>query len=169
VHDASHTLVKLRQPASAAAPGSAKRRAFVSESYSSLQEAEEEFGGKHAFGASRHSTYSASLVYDVTLESGSIVKPGEVLMKTWALTNDGDQTWPDNTRIVLVSGDHLTNTRDVFPVVALAPGDVGEASVVVDVPQRVGHFRAVYSLIAGGRHFGERVEVDIIAAVRRYQ
>jgi len=219
VHNADHTLVKLRKPA---AQNSAKRgrAAFVSDAFAALSDAESEFAlaassssagaAKHAFGATRHSEYSAALVSDVSLEAGrcefactlstssrtlfssqalvdvapshsrshtqrntlpffafrsrSVVGPKQALLKSWAVSNDGERAWPEGTRVVLVGGHHLTNTRDVFPVAACAPGDVCEVSVVIDTPARAGTYTASYSLIASGRHFGDKLPVEIVVA-----
>jgi hypothetical protein len=191
VHDPNHTLVKLRKPqhqtgASVGAVfgsgGSGKRgaRAFVSESMSALAAAEGRSGSsgdddddededddgsntqhKHQFGAVRRE-FSAALVTHATLDEGSVVAPSESLVKTWVIFNDGEKQWPVGTRVVMIGGDHLTNSRDVFPVAATVPGEHVEVSVIVDTPKKPGHYSATYSLIANGRHFGDRLKVEIV-------
>ena len=193
VHDANHTLVKLRKPqhqtgasmgAVFGSGGSGKRgaRAFVSESMSALAAAEGRSGSsgddddedededdddgsntqhKHQFGAVRRE-FSAALVTHASLDEGSVVAPSESLVKTWVIFNDGEKQWPVGTRVVMIGGDHLTNSRDVFPVAPTVPGEHVEVSVIVDTPKKPGHYSATYSLIANGRHFGDRLKVEIV-------
>jgi hypothetical protein len=119
---------------------------------------------KFAFGSSRATEFSSALVADASLPQGTWALPRQSLMKTWLVENDGTKAWPANTRVVLVSGDHLTNSRDVYAVNPAAVGQTVEVNTIVDTPAKPGKYRALYSLIASGKHFGEKLCVELIVA-----
>ena len=111
------------------------------------------------------SKYSCCFIEDITIPKGSVLEPNQILVKTWHVCNDGSEMWPEGVRVVEVSGDKLTNTREVFPAQRIAAGAYGEVSVCFETPERSGYYVSHFSLIANGRHFGEPLEIDICVMV----
>lgn len=64
---------------------------------------------------------SAKFVEDVTVSDGQTFPPGAEFVKCWRLLNSGEQDWPENTELVFVAGDPLSDS-------ALPPVPVGRVA-----------------------------------------
>ena len=51
------------------------------------------------------------LIYDVTIPSGTVVKPGESFTKTWKVENNGTCNWVYLYQLVFVTGDRMDGDR----------------------------------------------------------
>ena len=57
-----------------------------------------------------HEALSAKFVEDVTVSDGQTFPPGAEFVKCWRLLNSGERDWPENTELVFLAGDPLSDT-----------------------------------------------------------
>ena len=102
-----------------------------------------------------------ALVYDVTIPSGTIFKPGESFTKTWKVENNGTCNWEYPFRIVFVSGDQLSgNSKRVGKTII--PGKWTEISLNLEAPKPEGTYTGYWRLAdADGNMFGATLSVSI--------
>ena len=53
---------------------------------------------------------SAKFVDDVTVPDGQVFPPGAEFVKCWRLLNNSDRDWPENTELVFLAGDPLSDS-----------------------------------------------------------
>ena len=85
---------------------------------------------------------SAKFVEDVTVSDGQTFPPGAEFVKCWRLLNAGDRNWPENTELVFVAGDPLSDS-------ALPPVLVGEVAAGAEFDVWTGELKVrltIYSL-----------------------
>ena len=68
-----------------------------------------------------HGALSAKFVEDVTVSEGQTFPPGAEFVKCWRLLNNGERDWPENTELVFLAGDPLSDS-------ALPPALVGHVA-----------------------------------------
>ena len=74
-------------------------------------------------------TDHAGLVSDITIPDGTVVKKGELITKTWELSNIGTCAWTENYKVVW-NDDEIDNQQKLFDIgTALQPGEQAEISV----------------------------------------
>jgi len=108
---------------------------------------------------------SSLFVRDVTLGDGTYVEPGSFLIKTWAIQNDGTVPWPDNVRVVYVSGNRelLIDGQTSFHAPTARANQVVDVTAVLRAPGKPGKYKTVFRLIdAAGNPFGSTFWVEVI-------
>jgi next-to-BRCA1 protein 1 len=100
-------------------------------------------------------------VGDASLPDGSIVAPGSLLNKQWALKNTGTAPWPLGTRIVQLTG--LSSEVEMQKVPRASPGETVQIGVNVLAPMESQHFVGYFRLQAPqGKKFGPRFWFDFM-------
>jgi hypothetical protein len=85
---------------------------------------------------------SAKFMEDVTVPDGQTFPPGAEFVKCWRLHNNGERDWPENTELVFLAGDPLSNS-------ALPPVLVGRVAAGAEFDVWTGELKvclAIYSL-----------------------
>jgi len=104
----------------------------------------------------------AAFVCDVTVPDGTHVNCGARIVKTWRMRNDGQEAWPEGTRLTCAGGDVLCASDLALDVPAIASGAEVEISVELTVPHVTGRIVAYFRLCTKeGRYFGQRLWADI--------
>ena len=103
-----------------------------------------------------------SYVDDVTVPDGTVFVPGDAVVKTWAIRNDGDCTWNDKFSLRHIDGSLMgaENSRQELP--ALQPNEEGEVTVVFTAPQTAGSYYSGWQAYdAQGNAFGDDIYIEI--------
>jgi len=107
----------------------------------------------------------AKFVCDVTLADGSVVRPGEKLVKTWRIRNSGEVAWERGTKIMHVGGDSLGGPMFGVEVpVNVKPGDAVNVSVDLVMPMTPGRYTSYWRLttpLPTSAKFGHRFWVTV--------
>jgi hypothetical protein len=85
---------------------------------------------------------SAKFVEDVTVSDGQTFPPGAEFVKCWRLLNTGERDWPENTELVFLAGDPLSDS-------ALPPALVGRVAAGAEFDVWTGELKVcliIYSL-----------------------
>ena len=85
---------------------------------------------------------SAKFVEDVTVSDGQTFPPGAEFVKCWRLLNSGERDWPENTELVFLAGDPLSDS-------ALPPVLVGRVAAGAEFDVWTGELKVcptIYSL-----------------------
>jgi hypothetical protein len=108
----------------------------------------------------------ASFVADETIPDGTEMSPETPFVKSWRLRNDGLTAWPNDTKLIFVSGspEIRLKSNEGVKVGAILPGQETVVSVDMTSPDRIGRFASYFRLVDGSNldQFGHRVWVDII-------
>ena len=98
---------------------------------------------------------------DVTVPDGSIFVPGDEIVKTWSVRNDGDCAWSDKYSLRYIDGSAMeADSRQSLP--ALEPGEEGEVTVVFTAPQNAGSYYSGWQAYdAKGDPFGDDIYIEI--------
>ncbi|MBK9780711.1 MAG: hypothetical protein IPP55_11775 [Anaerolineales bacterium] len=113
-------------------------------------------------GASGVGCNNLAVVRDVNYPSGTTVKAGEVITKTWKVQNTGSCDWAYNYALATVSDEHFFSSWGKLGK-NVPPGNWAELSVVLEVPNHDGTFNASWRLAdAGGAAFGATLSVSIV-------
>jgi hypothetical protein len=110
----------------------------------------------------------AKFVADVTLADGSVVRPGEVIKKTWRIRNSGDQPWPKGVRIAHVGGDAFGGPIEGVEVPLARAGEAVNVTVPLVMPQQPGRYTSYWRMLTphpSNSKFGHRfwVTVNVVA------
>ena len=109
-----------------------------------------------------HGCNNLVFVRDVTVPSGTKVKPGEDFGKTWKVANVGTCDWMYQYAIVLISGDAMSGKTTKLGRVVTA-GHWGELTVEMGAPKSPGTYTAYWRLSdADGNPFGASLPVSIV-------
>jgi len=129
---------------------------------------------------------SMAFVADVTLPDGTVVQPGELLLKIWRVENNGGAAWETEWPPFLLTfdaGDQLSGpstAQALFyppgvelslesdfmvwsdPYISLEPGEQADLPLLLRAPEAAGHYRGYWMLVSGeGEELGG-LYVDII-------
>ena len=98
---------------------------------------------------------------DVTVPDGTTFVPGDEIIKTWAVRNDGDCAWNDKYSLRYIDGSAMeADSRQSLP--ALEPGEEGEVTVTFYAPQYAGSYYSGWQAYdAQGNPFGEDIYIEI--------
>ncbi len=89
---------------------------------------------------------AARFVKDVTYPDGTVVQPGQLIIKTWRLRNVGTCMWNMSYAIVYFSGD-LMGGALAYPLPGvIAPGQEVDISINLVAPLVSGHARGEWKL-----------------------
>ncbi len=81
-----------------------------------------------------------TFVGDITIPDNSIIPPGTVFTKTWAVKNSGYCTWDKNYSVVFTGGDQLGGAAS-SPLMTdgvVRPGETARVSVLLVAPDTAG-------------------------------
>ena len=100
-------------------------------------------------------------VDDVTVPDGTIFVPGDEIVKTWAVRNDGNCAWNDKYSLRYIDGSAMeADSRQTLP--ALEPGEEGEVTVIFIAPQYAGSYYSGWQAYdAQGEPFGDDIFIEI--------
>jgi next-to-BRCA1 protein 1 len=105
---------------------------------------------------------SAKFIEEVNLPDRSAVLPGQTLIKSWLLENNGTEAWPPGTNLVFTQGMRELCATDGVAVSSALPGQRVEVSAVLETPQHAGLVMAMFSLAdVDGRVFGPRLWANL--------
>jgi len=108
---------------------------------------------------------AAKFVRDSNLPDHENVQRGQVLVKSWIVTNTGSEQWPENTQLVYVSGNSelLYEGQNRFDVSRAVSGQSCEVSAVLSTERLApGNYRTMFKLAKpDGEQFGDFMWVDI--------
>ncbi|MBC7233442.1 MAG: peptidoglycan DD-metalloendopeptidase family protein [Chloroflexi bacterium] len=108
------------------------------------------------------STDSATFLSDVTLPDGSVVPPGQALVKTWRVRNSGTSTWGPGYQLAFIGGDQMGAPNSVNLPRSVAPGEEVDISVNMTAPSTGGSYQGNWQMRnAQGVYFGDRMWVRI--------
>ncbi len=92
---------------------------------------------------------------DVTVPAGSVFAPGETVVKTWRVRNDGGCTWNTDYALVFAGGDRMGGPLEVALSAPVAPGEEVLLSVTLTAPDSGGFYEGHWLLRNDrGRLFG---------------
>ena len=77
-------------------------------------------------------TDNATFISDITLPDGTIVSPGQTLVKTWRVRNSGTSAW-DGYKLAFASGDQM-NATSPASIPYTSPGQEVDISITIQVP-----------------------------------
>jgi hypothetical protein len=100
-------------------------------------------------------------VRDVNYPSGTIVAPGEAIVKTWKVQNTGSCDWNGSYTLAVVSDDHFDSSWNKLGRV-VKPGDWAELSVFIDAPKADGTYTGSWRLSDGANAFGATLTLTIV-------
>jgi hypothetical protein len=104
------------------------------------------------------------LIYDVTIPSGSVVKPGESFTKTWKVENNGTCNWVYLYHLVSVSGDRMEGDPGSLGKI-IVPGKWTQLSVGLVAPSKPGTYTGTWRMATQqGTPFGATLTVSIVVA-----
>jgi hypothetical protein len=106
---------------------------------------------------------NAEYAADITIPDGTVLRPGEDFVKTWAIKNTGSCTWDDGYKLVFIGGDRAIDpvdfridSEDEFVV----GGGTGYMSVPLTAPLTPGKYQGTWRMQSdGGYFFGGYVTV----------
>lgn len=94
-------------------------------------------------------------VADVTVDDGTVFKPGETFTKTWRLKNTGSCTWTTSYRVVFDSGNALGAPASFNLPAGVAPDGIIDISVQMKAPDTEKEYESYWKLQnASGMTFG---------------
>lgn len=103
-----------------------------------------------------------AIVRDVNYPSGTTVKAGDVITKTWKVQNTGSCDWNFNYALVIIQDEYFRSGWGRLGKV-VAPGSWAEISVMLEMPKRDGTFTGSWRLAdAGGNAFGATLSVSFV-------
>lgn len=106
----------------------------------------------------------ARFVGDVTVPDGTVVLPGEVLVKVWRMQSSGCVPWPAGSRWVLVGGARM-GAPEAVAVPDTPLGGTTEISVTLIAPEIPGTYTNYWRMQApDGSFFGQQAYVQIVVA-----
>ena len=139
-----------------------------------------------AAGPLQDGTPMMDFVSDVTLPDGTIVQPGELLLKIWRVENTGDTVWETEWppfQLTFNAGDQLSGPSIAqalfYPpgadlsfesgfqawsgnATSVAPGEQMDLPLLLRAPDTAGHYRGYWTLSTGeGEDLGD-LYLDIV-------
>ena len=112
---------------------------------------------------------NAALIRDVTIPSGTVIRPGESFIKTWQISNAGTCDWLYGYSLVHASGERMggngyrLSSRINVPV---PPGEWRQISIELNAPNNTGTYTGTWRIANGeGQMFGASLGVSIVVGV----
>jgi hypothetical protein len=118
-------------------------------------------GEQEQFCEPAPSNDSATFLSDITLPDGSVVSPGQALVKTWRVRNSGTSTW-DGYKLIFLQGDQMGGTSPVN-IPTISPNQEVDLSVSLRAPTTTGNKVGYWQIVnRDGVHVpGGRLWVNI--------
>jgi hypothetical protein len=103
-------------------------------------------------------------ISDVTIPDNTVVSPGQVINKTWALMNTGTCAWTTAYSMVYVSGERMGGSATLLTQ-AVPAQQQGNVTVKLTAPTTAGTYTGYWRLAnSQGSAFGQVVSVVIIVS-----
>lgn len=97
---------------------------------------------------------NSTYVGDATIPDGTVVAPGQSIIKTWRIQNTGTCVWMPQYKLVFVSGTFM-GTSSVALGTKVRPGTQAQVTVNLTAPATPGSYVGTYQLQdVRGRPFG---------------
>ncbi|MFZ6030805.1 MAG: NBR1-Ig-like domain-containing protein [Chloroflexota bacterium] len=107
---------------------------------------------------------SMHFVSDITIPDGTIVVPGQSLVKTWRIKNTGTTTWSSGYQLVFISGEQMGGASAVA-VPVTAPENLADVHISLIAPTDTGIKTGYWQLRnPQGTYFGPKVYVKVNVA-----
>ena len=104
-----------------------------------------------------------ALIRDVTIPSGTEMRPGDRFTKTWQVSNTGTCDWLFGYRLIPVSGTTLAEDPVRVPNAPVPPREWRQISVNMTAPRDPGTYTQYWQLTDGaGNKFGALLGVSIV-------
>ncbi len=102
-----------------------------------------------------------SYVDDVTVPDGTTFAPGDQIVKTWAVRNDGDCAWSPKYSLRLIDGSAMgAESRQELP--SIEAGAEGEVTIVFTAPSTQGSYWSSWQAYnPQGQPFGDNIYIEI--------
>jgi len=108
-------------------------------------------------------------IRDVTVPSGTEMKPNENFTKTWQVANTGTCDWLNGYRLVPVSGEELAEEPVKVPNAPVPPKEWRQISVNMTAPKGKGTYTQYWQMSDGAGHtFGTLLGVTIVVKEDSY-
>lgn len=99
---------------------------------------------------------------DLSIPDGTVVRPGEVMEKSWQVRNEGSCTWSRGYSIRLEDGLAL-GVRTQHPLPEARGGETVELKVQFTAPEEPGRYRSSWRAVdIGGEPFGVLIYIEIV-------
>jgi hypothetical protein len=85
-------------------------------------------------------------VSDVTYPDGTVVTPGQAMVKTWRIKNVGTSTWTNKYNLVYISGDKMGGPVTQLLTSTVGPNTTFDISVNLTAPTTNGSYRGYWML-----------------------
>jgi hypothetical protein len=103
-------------------------------------------------------------ISDVTFPDNTVVSPGQVFDKTWALMNTGTCAWTTAYSMIFVSGERMGGNSTVLPQ-AVPSQQQANVTVKLTAPTVAGTYTGYWRLAnSQGSAFGQQVSVVIVVS-----
>lgn len=103
----------------------------------------------------------AQLKANLTPPESIEVPPGALFRQTWRLQNTGACAWPEDTRLVVVSGNMEFGPKEV-PVLSAAPSTEVDITVELTTPSQPGQYQSYWRLqTSQGQLFGDLITMTL--------
>ncbi len=107
---------------------------------------------------------NAVYVSDVTIPDNTVVAPGQVFDKTWALMNTGSCAWTTAYSAIFVSGEKMGGSATLLTQ-AVPSQQQGNVTVKLTAPTTAGTYTGYWRLAnSQGSAFGQQVSVVIVVS-----
>ncbi len=109
----------------------------------------------------------ATLVSDVSVPAGTVVHPGDAVVKTWRVMNAGSCTWTTAYRLIFDRGYDFISARAINLAGAVAPGATADITLTFPAPDTLGNYASFWNLQSpGGTIFGVGPNGDVPLEIR---
>lgn len=103
----------------------------------------------------------STFITDITIPDGTIISPGQSLVKTWRVRNTGTTTWDSGYQLVFVNGEKM-GAPSAVTVPATSPGQEINLSINLTAPSTSGEHAGYWRLRnPQGTFFGPTLSVKI--------
>nr|CAG4650453.1 EOG090X0CQ9 [Sida crystallina] len=107
---------------------------------------------------------SMIFVKDITIGEGESVPPNTSFVKTWRVSNNGEDRWPEGCYLAFTGGVNLASQASVA-VSPLNPGQEADISVHMSSPCEAGMYESKWRMATSfGSFFGETIWVILSVA-----
>jgi pimeloyl-ACP methyl ester carboxylesterase len=104
---------------------------------------------------------NARFIRDITIPDGTVVSPGQALVKTWRMRNTGRSTWGSGYQLAFVGGEQM-GAPSAVNVPTTAPGQQVDISVNLTAPASGGNHVGYWQLRnPQGTYFGPKLWVKV--------
>jgi len=105
-----------------------------------------------------------ALIADVTIPSGTVMRPGQSFTKEWKVSNNGTCAWAWSYRVIFISGNSM-NGQSAHPNQEIPVGKWTTLRVPMEAPSTEGTYTGYWQLSDDkGNKFGSLLGVSIVVA-----